>query len=122
MMNRMGYRNGLLLMGAVVLAGCASGPQPLYDWEQYQPRVYQYFQGDEADLQEQIAGLEENLQEAHAKGRAVPPGFHAHLGLLYAKLGREDQVKQQFETEKQLFPESAPFMDFLLTKNKGGTR
>lgn len=111
-----------LWLAASLLGGCASGPQTLYDWDQYQPRVYQYFQGDESSLEEQIAGLEENIQQAHAKGRAVPPGFHAHLGLLYARLGREDQVRQQFETEKRLFPESAPFMDFLLREHKGATR
>ena len=38
--------------------------------------------------------------------------------MLYASLGKDDQMVQQFQTEKQLFPESAAYMDFLLKKAK----
>jgi len=107
------------LQAALLLSGCTSSPPPLYYWAQYQDRIYQYFQGDETSQEEQIAALEEAIQQARASGSTVPPGLHAHLGLLYAKLGRDDQVRQQFETEKRLFPESAPFMDFLLDPSKG---
>ena len=44
----------------------------------------------------------------------MPPGWHAHLGYLYFELGKSDQARQEFETEKANFPESAVFMDRLL--------
>jgi hypothetical protein len=46
------------------------------------------------------------------------PGFHAHLGYLYFQTGKLDQARQEFETEKAEFPESAVFMDRLLSNLK----
>lgn len=106
----------LFLLGSVLLTGCASGPQRLYQWESYQPQVYEYFKGQGSGPEAQIAALEKDMQKIRAKGNTPPPGFHAHLGLLYSHTGKPDQVVQQFETEKTLFPEAAPYMDFLLKK------
>ncbi|MHA6963838.1 DUF4810 domain-containing protein [Zobellella denitrificans] len=106
-----------LFTAAVLLAGC-SGPTTLYQWDVYQPSVYQYYQVDNNNLDEQAAQLEESIEKARAADRRVAPGLHAHLGLLYAHSGREQQALEQFATEKRLFPESAVFMDFLLKQNK----
>jgi hypothetical protein len=105
---------------AVLLAGCA-GPQTLYQWDGYQSSVYQYYQLDNNSLDEQVAALEESMEKARASDRVVAPGMHAHLGLLYANSGREQQALEQFDMEKRLFPESAVFMDFLMKNNKRGT-
>ncbi|WP_137939185.1 DUF4810 domain-containing protein [Chitinivorax sp. B] len=114
---RIGF--GATLFGALFLAGCANHSQkPLYYWGQYQPQVYEYLKGDGTGPEAQIIAMEKGIQQARAKDAALPPGYHAHLGMLYLKAGRDDQVKQQFETEKTLFPESATFMDFLLKKFK----
>ncbi|RZT08112.1 hypothetical protein SAMN05216319_3480 [Duganella sp. CF402] len=108
----------LALAGAALLTGCASGPKTLYGWDGYQPQVYQHFKGESPD--QQIAEMEKSLQAISAKGASVPPGFHAHLGMLYSMTGKLDQMVAQFEDEKKLFPESAAYMDFLLAKvNKG---
>ncbi len=102
-----------LLLLSASLTACVSQPKPLYHWGSYQTQVYERFE-QQSDPQAQIAALEESIQEARATGADVPPGFHAHLGLLYAEVGKADQVRQQFETEKTLFPESATYMDFLM--------
>lgn len=106
----------------LLVTACSSGPKPLYSWKAYQPAVYEYYQTDSSSTDEQIHELETNIQEAKDKSESVPPGLHAHLGLLYAKSGKDAAAKEQFSIEKQLFPESASFMDFLLTKNKGATK
>ncbi|WDG95027.1 DUF4810 domain-containing protein [Pseudomonas chlororaphis] len=106
------------LLGSVLLAGC-SGPKTLYQWETYQTQTYEYFKGEEAQ-EAQIEALERDLQKIKSTGKAVPPGYHAHLGMLYAGLGKDDQMVQQFNTEKALFPESTPYMDFLLKNAKKG--
>jgi hypothetical protein len=112
-MRRLG-RQALAASAILTLAGCANQPKALYHWGSYQPQVYAYLQAqDHSDPQEQISRLEEDLQQARSANQAPPPGYHAHLGLLYAKIGKDDQVRQEFETEKTLFPESATFMDFL---------
>lgn len=103
------------LASTLLLAGCASQPKPLYHWGSYQTQVYKHLKG-EAGPEEQIAALEEDFQKARSEGASLPPGYHAHLALLYAEIGKEDQVRQQLESEKTNFPESAPFMDFLMRK------
>ncbi|MDF7674140.1 DUF4810 domain-containing protein [Acetobacteraceae bacterium ESL0709] len=107
---------GLLACGCLLLSACASGEKPLYAWYHYQPELYAYMQGK--DPQQQLTVLEADEQKAQAKGLALPPGFHAHLGLLYARLGQTSQAQTEFQQEKTLFPESASYMDFVL-KNMG---
>lgn len=110
-----------LLLTAVVMTGCASTEpkSTLYSWNDYQPTIYQYYQQDKVSPEEQIASLNEAIEKAKAKNKPVPPGLHAQLGLLYSNTGRGNEARQQFETEKAQFPESASFMDLLLSKNKG---
>lgn len=106
-----------VLLGSILLSGC-TGPKTLYQWESYQPQVYQYFKGESKEAQAEA--LERDLQKIRAKNGAVPPGYHAQLGLLYSSLGKDDQMVQQFQTEKALFPESAAYMDFLLKNTRQG--
>lgn len=103
---------------ALLLTGCAtSTTPPLYQWNGYQPQVYQYFKG-KASPQEQIDALEKALQEIRGKGNKTPPGFHAHLGMLYASVGDDQRAEQELQAESQLFPESTAYMDFLMKKKK----
>lgn len=104
----------LALLSGLLLVGCAAAPNTLYQWEGYQSEVYAHFKGQ--GTEEQIIALEKGLQKIQATGKTPPPGYHAHLGMLYASLGKGDQVMQEFQTEKALFPESASYMDFLLKK------
>ena len=113
--------NLALLLAVVALTGCAA-PNRLYNWDQYQSTVYQYYQQDKTSPEEQIASLQEAIEKSRAKDKPVPPGLHAHLGLLYAKTAHGPEAVREFEQEKALFPEAAPFMDFLLAKEKGKTK
>jgi len=102
---------------ALFLVGCASQqPQTLYSWGSYQAQVYSHLQG--GDRQAQIEALEADLEKIGASGKTPPPGFFGHLGLLYAETGNDAKAVASFEAEKARFPESAPFMDFLLKKYK----
>lgn len=105
------------LAATLLLTGCATGPGPLYYWGDYQPALYGHFT-KETGPQEQIASLEAGLEKARAAGKPVPPGYNAHLGLLYAEGEQTDQMLKYFEAEKALYPESASYMDFLLAKFK----
>ncbi len=110
---------GLLaaLVLAAMLSGC--GAPSIYSWGHYEELIYtSYAQPGKAPPEMQVIALEEDFQKARAKNKPVPPGFHAHLGHLYYQLGKFDQARQQFETEKANFPESAVFMDRLLANLK----
>jgi hypothetical protein len=102
---------GLVLIG--LTSGCATPEKPLYSWGTYQKEVYNYFKKDGSSSTEQIIALEKQSEEAKSKGLKLPPGFYAHLGMLYAEVGQLDKVQQHFDIEKQLYPESTAYMDFL---------
>jgi hypothetical protein len=114
--------HALRLLAACALAAgltaCAPQQKPLYNWQSYQTQVYAYLKDDGADYAVQAQALEGNIQTARAANQALPPGFHAHLAMLYLKMGDGDKAVEQLQTEKQEFPESTPFMDFLM-RNAG---
>lgn len=112
-------RNAALLSAVGVLAGCAA-PKSMYQWEGYQSQVYEYFKGESKEAQ--ITALESGLEKIKAKGGSVPPGYHAQLGMLYLNVGKGDQMIKEFQTEKTLFPEATPYMDFLMRNVKTDER
>lgn len=108
-----GMRWAGICLSVGLLTACAQ-PQSLYSWKSYQPMVYAYLQEDGEDYAVQAQTLEENVESARATDQALPPGFRAHLGLLYLKMGEGAKAVEQWESEKIAFPESSSFMDFLL--------
>ena len=108
----------MFIAGLLGLFGCATPPPMLYGWGSYQQQVYEYLKGENNGPQAQLAALETDLQQFDAKGLAHPPGLHAHIGLLYASMGKSADAVQEFETEKSLFPESAQYIDFLLSNKR----
>ncbi|SFN58902.1 DUF4810 domain-containing protein [Xenorhabdus japonica] len=108
-----------MLLATLLLVGCVKAPKTIYEWGDYQSTLYQYYQQDKTEPQEQLQALQKVIEQAKAKDKPVPPGLHAQMGLLSSKIGNIEDAFQQFEIEKSLFPESAPYIDFLLSKNKG---
>lgn len=108
-----------VLLVCAALGGCAStASNSLYQWQGYQKNVDAYFRADKASSDEQTQRMEEDLQKILSSGGAVPPGYYAHLGLLYGKQGKLDEFAQQMQAEKKQYPESETFMDFLLRNFK----
>lgn len=103
---------------AFTLGGCATAPQSLYGWGSYQAQVYEHFKTQGNGPEAQLMALQADLEKLRSKGQTPPPGYHAHLGMLYASLGKEDQAVGALEAEKGLFPESATYIDRLLAKYK----
>lgn len=97
-----------------LLSGCASAPASLYGWGSYEEQVFAHLQGESREAQ--IVAMERDAEIIKTSGKIAPPGFYAHLGLLYAETGHDDKAIACFETEKARFPEAAAFMDFLLDK------
>lgn len=60
-----------LLLAVAVLAGCATAPKPIYNWDNYQSTIYEYYKSNETPEQ-QIAALKENIEKSQAKGLPVP--------------------------------------------------
>jgi hypothetical protein len=104
------------LIFTLVLSGCTTAPETLYRWESYEAQVYAHLKGESPEAQ--IEAMERDLEKIRSSGKTPPPGFYAHMGLLYVDAGNDAKAVDCFETEKGRFPESATFMNFLLDKYK----
>jgi hypothetical protein len=101
----------------ILLSGCASQPKTLYYWGDYQNNVYEYLnEPGGGDTAKQIESLEAGVQKATSLNMALPPGYHAQLGLLYFSQGDIDRAIEQLTLEKTKYPESTTFIDGLLVK------
>lgn len=111
-MNLTFFSAGPFLLLAL-LCGCATQPT-LYRWGDYDNQVFAHFKNT-GSVEQQIAALEKTLNTGDTT-QHPGPGLHAHLGLLYAKLGKDDLMRKHWEREKFLYPESAAYLDFLMQR------
>jgi hypothetical protein len=107
---------GIVLIGvATLLTGCAT-QKNLYAWGGYEDLIYvSYSAPDKLSPEDQIEKLEQDSQKAQATGALMPPGWHAHLGSLYAQSGHPEEARRELLKEKAQFPESDIFVDHLLS-------
>jgi len=109
-----------LILAALLLTACVDRPTT-YEWGSYEDVIYaSYLAKTDVPPEKQIEILEKDYQVGKSEGKRMPPGWHAHLGFLYYQIGRLDQARQELLTEKAEFPESAVFVDRLLTNLSGG--
>lgn len=117
MENKQFIRKPFLAIGlgftVALLSACVTRPQPLYHWGTFEAQQYAYLNGSKSP-EEGIQNLEKIREEAKSKGKTVPPGLNAHLGLLYGLTGRTDLFEQHLQAERMQFPESSVYVDFLL--------
>ncbi|MFO1476476.1 MAG: DUF4810 domain-containing protein [Verrucomicrobiota bacterium] len=100
---------GLLLL----LSGCST--PTIYYWGHYEPMLYASFTTPgKMPPEREVELMEQDLQKALSANKPMPPGWHAQLGYCYLQLGKGDQAKKEFETEKANFPESKVMMDRLI--------
>lgn len=106
-------RKVVVLLTGVLLAGCAS--PPMYSWGRYEELVYaSYAAPGSMPPEEQILRMEQDNQKIRASNKRVPPGWHAHLGYLYAQVGKMDESERELLAEKAEYPESTVMINSLL--------
>jgi hypothetical protein len=98
----------------VVLSGCASN-KDMYSWGQYEPQLHNYLNGESPE--KLIVLMEKDLAAARQKDAKLPPGFYAHLGLLYKDVGRDQDFLAMINLEKNTYPDSTQYLNSL-TKNQ----
>ena len=101
-----------------LLSGCSSQPKPLYNYGDYSESYYhakKELSPDSAlELQKAIEYSIENA--ANSRSARVAPGMYANLGYIYLKGGKTDKAIESFEKEKNIYPESAHFMNRMIKK------
>ncbi|MCG3190110.1 MAG: hypothetical protein LKCHEGNO_02719 [Burkholderiaceae bacterium] len=105
-----------IAVGLVVLAGCAQRPKPLYMWESF-PRVqYDALLHEGVSPESQIQSMEAHADKARGANASLPPGFRAHLGMLYLATGNAEGARRMWEAESLAFPEAKAYIDSLLKR------
>ena len=113
-LHRYGWRCGAALALVSTLTACASTTKvPMYHWGSYSTHVYSHLQGGEAP-EPHLLAMEQTLAQAEGQPARLPPGYLAHLGLLYLQAGATDQALQAWAEEKRRFPEAASYIDYLV--------
>lgn len=103
-------------LGLLALVGCATPQKPLYYWESFPKQQYSTLMREGVSPEEQIRVLEAQAEKARATNTALPPGFRAHLGMLYLGAGNPQRAKDLWTAERTAFPEATPYMDRLLKR------
>lgn len=114
-MNRFSQTLGLSMM-LLALTACVHKPKPLYVWGSFPRYQYDTLLHEGADKDNQLRAMEMQAEKVLAKNAQLPPGFRAHLGMLYLSAGKVEQGRQMLVAEKNAFPESSPYMDRLLKR------
>lgn len=101
------------LVVALALVGCATAPQPLYQWGKFPSYTYDALRGVGTTPVEQLAAMKAHAAVVTQQGKQLPPGFRAHMGLLEIKLGNERAAQEHFAAEQAAFPESGAYIEAL---------
>lgn len=89
----------------------------LYEWGTYETSVFRMYSSRESfSAAKEADRLKDEIERTRKRQRLIPPGKMAHLGYLYVLMGDSENALRCFEKEKDLFPESEHFMNFLLAK------
>ena len=108
-------RSRVLPLAILMLLGMTGCQRTLYDWGSYERSVFSmYSSREDFSVAAEIDQLQGEVERTERKGRAIPPGKMAHLGYLYVMAGDSERARACFEKERELFPEGAVFMEFLL--------
>jgi hypothetical protein len=103
------------LVAILLLLAACSSERDLYHWGVYEDTVREALHdpgGQKAP--ERIRILSADIERAKAEGRKVAPGVHAHLGYLHRLAGDRDSAARELAAEKELYPESAVFVDGMI--------
>jgi hypothetical protein len=107
---------GALLALALGASGCATKVPTRYAWGGYEDVIYAaWAKPGTLPPDAQLDLLQKDREAARAANQKLPPGWHAHVGYLYHAMGRADLAREELLAEKTEFPESATFVDRLLS-------
>lgn len=88
-----------------------------YHWGTYEQSVAELTQSQGlVDVDAHIVAFVEQIERTRQEGGRIPPGLHAHLGLLYSLRGELDFAQAAFESEQELYPESVTFLSGVIER------
>jgi hypothetical protein len=108
------------IIGSVLLiSGCGtSAPKTLYTWNNYEA-TSQNLNGKEFDselVDLHMLEIEKIINDSSENNQKVAPGLYAEYAQLLYQKRKKSEAKKYFLLEKQVYPESAVFIDQMLKK------
>lgn len=108
----------LALLMLLALAGCAHKiSESGYYWGNYSSTYYAYLENPSKETAEQhFVSLTEIVAVSNEKGLKCPPGVYAEIAYIKQKQGKNDEARDFFNKELELYPGSKPFVEKLFVK------
>lgn len=108
------FRSIALVIILTMAASCTT-QLPLYTWENYEAKSYDYLKNsDEASTQSLIEVYEKIIKTQKGSRGVVPPGIYADYGFLLLQANKTAEGQQMLAKEVELYPESKVFIDRIL--------
>jgi hypothetical protein len=98
------------------LSACA--PPTRFVWGNYEQRLYSSY-ADAGETPALLAELAKTTAQGDALGKTAP-GLHAEYGYLLMGAGRPQDAVDQFQKERQAFPESKLLMEKMIEMATSG--
>lgn len=111
----------LAVVLCIGLVGCTTVSPGGYYWGKYSYTYHDLLKNPgEITRAAHVETLQDIITKSQEKSLRTPPGIHAELGNLLSNANRDDEAAAQYQAERDLYPESAVFLQRLLVKPKTG--
>ncbi len=97
----------------------ACGQKTLYTWKGYDYALLKHYK-DSSSTAELAESLKKIIEKSEAK-KQVPPGIYAEYAYALYDSGNVEDALIYFNKERQLWPESEPFMTDVINRISGNT-
>lgn len=101
------------LAACSLFTGCATTSNSLYEWGQYDDKLYQSYAHPEK-AEEFRLSLQAHINLMEASSKKVAPGLYAELGTLYLQSGDKKKALVAYDKERAAWPESRGLMDAMI--------
>lgn len=106
-------------LAVLFFTGCVTKqPTTMYCHNHAYTKSMYYYLQNEPNYDDQLKLMEKYFNIASETNTLPAPGAYAHMAMLYSKIGNDVEAIKYLNMEKEAFPESAHYIDFLLQKKK----
>lgn len=106
----------LIFISTLLLLASCNVQKPLYKYAQYEDAVYRYITVQDEKSEERLIKNYEAILQKTGSRKMPPPGICADYGYLLLKKGETAKGKALLEREREMYPESAKFINAILKR------
>lgn len=106
-----------VIVAVVMLSACTTDR---YYWGEYENQLYDFYKHPDK-MDSLLIALETVIEHGEQSGH-IPPGIYAEYGYLMLVKGDTDKALKSFQREKEIWPESAYFMDVMIRNTENRTK